>query len=127
MRTPTPTPNWKEIILASPEWPEDLVVPQNDLLPEDSESVQDSMYVNEHWEWELWRHPEGHCYYLKVWRMNQAEFGQPATPGAMLSVLETFQFLMSNLMPRDVIADLAFERPDLVQSFKLPPGAPGLH
>jgi hypothetical protein len=62
----TPTPNWKAAILASPDWPDDLVVPQNDPLPEDSGAIQDSMSTKENWEWELWRHPEGHCYYLKI-------------------------------------------------------------
>ena len=66
MKSPrsNPTPNWKGAILASPDWPDDLVVPQNDPLPEDSEAIQDSMSTKESWEWELWRHPEGHCYYL---------------------------------------------------------------
>ncbi len=127
MPTPDPTPNWKEIILSSPDWPEDLVIPQNDPLPEDSEIIQESIYANEHWEWELWRHPDGHCYYLKAWRMSEDESSQPGPLGTTLTVMEAFQFLMSNLMPRDVIADLAFARPDLVQSFKLPPGAPGLN
>ena len=62
-----PTPNWKHVILATHDWPDDLVVPQTDPLPEDSEAIQDSMSTKENWEWELWRHPEGHCYYLKVW------------------------------------------------------------
>jgi len=30
-------------------------------------------------------------------------------------------------MPRDVIADLAFEHPDLLKPFALPPGEPGLN
>ena len=85
------------------------------------------MCQNEHWEWELWRHPDGHCYYLKVWPMNEGQFGKPNTPAVKLTVMESFQFLMSNWMPRDVIADLVFERPDLVRSLKLPPGAPGLN
>ena len=50
-----------------------------------------------------------------------------AFPGAELTVMEAFQFLMSNWMPRDVIADLTFERPDLVKPFELPPGGPGLN
>lgn len=124
---PTPTPNWKEIILASPDWPEDLRIPQKDSLPEDSECIQDSMCMNEHWEWELWRHPDGHCYYLKVWPMNSSAFGKPNTPGVALTVMETFHFLMNNWMPRDVLADLAFERPDMLKSLDLPPGAPGLN
>jgi len=85
------------------------------------------MCTNEHWEWELWRHPDGHCYYLKVWPMNEGIFGQRKTPGAELTVMETFQFLMSNWMPRDVMADLAFERPDLLKSLDLPPSKPGLN
>lgn len=83
--------------------------------------------MNEHWEWELWRHPDGHCYYLKAWPMNDGDFGKPHTPGAVLSVMETFQFLMSNWMPRDVIADLLFERPDMAKALDLGPGSPGLN
>ena len=127
MAKPEPTPNWKEILLASPDWPEDLRIPQNDPLPEGSENIQDSMGANEHWEWQLWRHPDGHCYYLKVWPMDQGGFGQPNTPGAALTVLETFHFLMTNWMPRDVLIDLALERPDVLKSLDLPPGAPGLN
>ena len=41
--------------------------------------------------------------------------------------METFQFLISNWMPRDVIADLIFERPDMMKSPDLPPGTPGLN
>jgi hypothetical protein len=51
-----PTPNWKHVILATHDWPDDLVVPQNDPLPEESEPIQDSMSTKENWEWELWRH-----------------------------------------------------------------------
>ena len=58
-----PTPNWKALILSSPEWPDDLVVPQNDPLPEESEAIQDSMSTKENWEWELCRHPDGHFDY----------------------------------------------------------------
>jgi len=57
-----PTPNWKQVILATHDWPDDLVVPQDDSLPEDSEAIQDSMSTKEKWEWELWRHPNGHSY-----------------------------------------------------------------
>jgi hypothetical protein len=110
---PKPTPNWKEIILASPDWPEDLVIPQNDKLPKGSECLQDSMYTNEHWDWELWRHPDGHCYYLKVWPIDEGKFGKPNTPGVKLTVMETFHFLMTNWVPRDVLVDLALERPDM--------------
>jgi hypothetical protein len=122
-----PTPNWKQVVLASPDWPDDLVVPQNDSLPEESEAIQDSMSTKESWEWELWRHPEGHCYYLKVWPMDEADYDNASTPGAELTVMEAFQFLLTNWMPRDVIADLTFERPDLVKPFELPPGGPGLN
>jgi hypothetical protein len=125
---PTPTPNWKAIILAGPDWPEDLTIPQNDQLPEDSECIQESMCTNEHWDWELWRHPDGHCYYLKAWPTDEGEFAsKPNTPGATLTVMETFHFLMSNWMPPDVLADMAFERPDMLKSFDLPPGTPGLN
>lgn len=103
------------------------MIPQSKPLAEDSECIQDSMCMNEHWEWELWRHPDGHCYYLKVWPMNSGDFGKPNTPGVALTVMETFHFLMNNWMPRDVLADLAFERPDMLKSLDLPPGAPGLN
>jgi hypothetical protein len=115
-----PTPNWKQVVLASPDWPNVLVVPQNDSLPEESEAIQDSMSTKESWEWELWRHPEGHCYYLKVWPMDEADYENASTPGAALTVMETFQLLLTNWMPRDVIADLTFEHPDLVKPFELP-------
>jgi len=59
--------------------------------------------------------------------LDEGKFGKPNTPGAALTVMETFQFLMSNWMPRDVLADLAFERPDLLKSLDLPPGSPGLN
>ncbi len=59
--------------------------------------------------------------------MDEGKFGQPKTPGVVLTVMETFQFLMSNWMPRDVIADLIFEHPDMLKSRDLPPGAPGLN
>ena len=102
-------------------------MPQNDPLPEESEAIQDSMSTKESWEWELWRHPEGHCYYLKIWPLDEGLFDNPNTPGAELSVMEAFQFLMSNWMPRDVIADLTFEHPELVKPFDLPPSGPGLN
>ena len=104
-----------------------MTIPQNDKLPEGSENIQDSMGANEHWEWQLWRHPDGHCYYLKVWPMDKGEFAAPNTPGAALTVMETFHFLMTNWMPRDVIADLIFERPDMLKSLDLPPGSPSLN
>jgi len=72
------------------------VAPQNDSLPEDSEANQDSMSTKENWEWELWRHPEGHCYYLKIWPMDEGHFGNASTPGAALSVMEAFQFLLNH-------------------------------
>ena len=122
-----PTPNWKQVVLASPDWPDDLTIPQNDKLPEGSENIQDSLGANEHWEWQLWRHPDGHCYYLKVWPMDKADYDNASTPGAELTVMEAFQFLMSNWMPRDVIADLTFEHPELVKPFDLPPSGPGLN
>lgn len=129
MKSPrsNPTPNWKAAILVSPEWPDDLVVPQNDPLPEDSEAIQDSMSTKENWEWELWRHPEGHCYYLKVWPMDEGHLDDPNTPGAELSVMEAFQFLLTNWMPRDVFADVIFEHPDIVKSLGFPVTKPGLN
>ena len=75
-----PTPNWKHVILATHDWPDDLVVPQNDPLPEQSEAIQDSMSTKENWEWELWRHPDGHSYYLKLWAMDEGDFGNPKIP-----------------------------------------------
>ena len=122
-----PTPNWKHVILATHDWPDDLVVPQNDPLPEDSEAIQGSMSTKENWEWELWRHPEGHCYYLKMWPMSEADFDNPSTPGAELSVMEAFQFLLTNWMPRDVFADVIFEHPDIVKSLGFPVTKPGLN
>ena len=41
--------------------------------------------------------------------------------------METFQFLISNWMPRDVIADLIFENPDMVKSLDLGPHSPGVN
>ena len=122
-----PTPNWKGVILSSPEWPDDLVVPQNDHLPEDSEAIQDSMSTKENWEWELWRHPDGHCYYLKVWPMDEADYGNLSTPGAELTVKEAFQFLFTNWMPRDVITDLICDHPDIVKPLGFPIVKPGLN
>ena len=128
MKSPqsNPTPNWKAAILASPDWPDDLVVPQNEPLPEESEAIQDSMSTKENWEWELWRHPEGHCYYLKIWPMDEGDFGNPKTPGAELTVMEDFQFLLTNWMPRDVFADVIFEHPDIVKALGFPVTKPGL-
>ena len=121
-----PTPNWKQAILVSPEWPKDLVIPQDDELPEDSEPIQESSEDDKGWKWELWRHPDGHCYYLKVWPTEEADLANPDTPGAMLSVMEAFQFLVINSLPRDIIADLLFEHPDFVKTFAVPP-SPGLN
>jgi len=42
-RPPKPMPNWKRVILAPPDWPEDLIIPQNDKLPKDSESIRESL------------------------------------------------------------------------------------
>jgi hypothetical protein len=58
--------------------------------------------------------------------MDEADYGNVSSPGAELTVMEAFQILLSNWMPRDVIADLTLERPDLVKLFELPPGGPGL-
>ena len=49
---------------------------------------------------------------------------KPNTPGVTLTVMETTHFLMSNWMPPDVLADMAFERPDMLKSFDLPPRHP---
>ena len=122
-----PTPNWKGLILSNPEWPDNLVVPQNDSLPEDSEAIQDSMCTKENRKWELWRHPEDHCYYLEVWPMDEGDFGNASTPAAELSVIQAFQFLLTNWIPRDVIADLIFEHPDLVKAMGFPLRRPGLN
>ena len=129
MRTPKPssTPKWKQIILSTPEWPEDLSVPQNEVLPADSECIQESMFTNEHWEWELWRDEENPCYFLKVWPIEDPKAGDADGPGVALTLTEAFQFLMVNLMPRDVVADLAFEHPELLKSLQIPPPAPGLN
>jgi hypothetical protein len=86
-----------------------LIIPQAEPLPEGTESILESMYTNEHWEWELWRHPDGPRYLLKVWPFNEAAFGKPNSPGLALTLAETFQFLMTNCMPQEVLADLAAE------------------
>jgi hypothetical protein len=124
---PTPTPNWKEIILAGPDWPEQFDFPQTDSMPEGCEVILESTYFNEHWEWELWRQPDGKRYFLKAWPMDDGTFSDPLTPGAALTVAEAFQFLMTNWMPRDVIADLAPERPDIMIALNLLPNSPGLN
>ena len=115
----TTTPDWKSIIMAGPEWPAHLIIPQNDPIPEGSECVQDSMHTNELWEWELWRQPDGQRYYLTVIRLDVEEFVWPRPPGLALTVLDTFQFLMTNWMPPSLVADLAAQIP---AAFKgLPP------
>jgi hypothetical protein len=89
VRTLSPkfTPNWKEIILVSPDWPDNLTVPQNDELPEDSEPLRSDTCTSERWVWELWRHPDGHCYYIKAWPQDEADPENPDTPGAALTVM----------------------------------------
>ena len=57
----------------------------------------------------------------------EGHFDNPNTPGAELTVMEAFQFLLTNWMPRDVIADLTFEHPELVKPVDLPPTGPGLN
>lgn len=41
--------------------------------------------------------------------------------------MEAFQFLLTNWMPGDVLADVIFEHPDLVKAIGLPPTNPGLN
>jgi hypothetical protein len=108
-------PDWKEIIVAGPDWPQGLVIPKNDPIPEGSECVQDSMFTNEHWEWELWRQPDGRRYFLVVIRKDIEEFVVPRPPGVALTVPETFQFLMTNLMPAIVLSDLTKRLPTFLQ------------
>ena len=124
---PSSDPDWKTILLAGPDWPPNFAIPQKDCMAEDSECILESMFVSEHWEWELWRHPDGHCYYLKVWPIHDGKFGDPKTPGAALTVLETFQFLMTNWMPPDVLADMAFEGPNFLKLIDPPQDDPGLN
>jgi hypothetical protein len=78
------------------------------------------MSTKENWEWELWRHPEGHCYYLNIWPEDEGDFGNASTPGAALTVLEAFQFLFTNWMPPDVFADVIFEHPEIVKHLGFP-------
>ena len=125
--SPSSQPDWKSILLAGPDWPKHFVIPQTEVMEAGSEIILESMFNHEHWEWELWRHPDGHCYYLKHWPFNQGKFGNPKTPGLELTVMEAFQFLMANWMPRDVVADMMFEHADLFKSMVLPPGKPGLN
>lgn len=98
-------PKWKATILAGPDWPEQFDFPQADPMPKGSESVLESTYFNEHWEWELWRQPDGKRYFLKAWPMDEGKFSDPNTPGAALTVAEAFQFLMTNWMPQIVLDD----------------------
>lgn len=42
-------------------------------------------------------------------------------------MMEAFQFLLTNWMPRDVIADLIFEHPDLLKAFGSPLSRLGLN
>lgn len=122
-----PTPNWKGVIFSTPDWPDDLVVPQTDPLVAGSEAIQDSMCTKENWEWELWRHPEGYCYYLKIWPMDQGKFGDRTTPGAALTLMETFQFLLTNWIPRDVTTDLICDHPEVLKPFGFPISTAGLN
>jgi hypothetical protein len=108
-------PDWHDIIFAGPDWPKDLKIPQTDPIPDGSECVQDSMFTNEHWEWELWRQPDGQCYYLTVIRKDIEEFVVPRLPGVALTVHETFLFLMANLMPAIIISDLTRQLPSFLQ------------
>lgn len=102
-------------------------MPQSEPLPEESEVIQDSMSTKENWEWELWRHPEGHCYYLKNWPVDEGHFDDPNTLGAELTVMEAFQFFLTNWMPRDVFAGLIFEHPAIVKTLGYPVTKPGLN
>ena len=68
------------------------MVPQTDPLPEESEAIEDSMSTKENWEWELRRHPEGYCYYLKIWPMDEGDFGNASTPGVELTVKKPSSF-----------------------------------
>jgi hypothetical protein len=122
-----PTPNWKHVILTTRDWPDDLVVPQNDPLPKGSRDIQDSMGTNDTWEWSLWRHPEGQCYYLKLWPMDEGDSGNIRPRGAELTVMEAFQFLFTNWMPRDLVTDLICDHPDLVKPLGFPILKPGLN
>jgi hypothetical protein len=70
---------------------------------------------------------DGHSYYLKLWPMGEADFDNPKTPGVELSVMETFQFLFTNWMPRDVTADLICDHPDILKPLGFPVTKPGLN
>ena len=59
--------------------------------------------------------------------MDEGHFDNPNTPAAELSVMEAFQFLLTNWMPRDVFADVIFEHPDIVKHLGYPVTKPGLN
>ena len=71
--------------------------------------------------------PRRHCYYLKVWPMDEADYENASTPGAELTVMEAFQFLFTNWMPRDVITDPICDHPDIVTPLGFPIVKPGLN
>ena len=60
----------------------------------------------------------------QVWPMDEGDFGNASTPGVELTVMEAFQFLFTNWMPRDVIADLIFDHPDIVKPSAFPSPSP---
>lgn len=113
--------------MAGPDWPADLVIPQTDPIPENSECVQDSMFTNEHWEWELWRQPDGRRYFLTVIRLNVEEFVVPRLPGVALTVMEAFQFLMTNWMPPSVLADVIAQIPSALRNLETGTPPPSLN
>jgi hypothetical protein len=118
--SPPSQPDWKSVILAGPDWPKDFVVPQADIPPKGSETVLESFYGSENWEWELWRQPDGKRYFLKIWPFNEGKFSNPKTPGVALSVTEAFQFLMTNWMPRVIYQDMEAICPEFAKG-NLPP------
>jgi hypothetical protein len=59
--------------------------------------------------------------------MDEADYDNASTPGAELTVMEAFQFLLTNWMPRDVFADVIFEHPDIVKTLGFPVTKPGLN
>ena len=124
---PSPTPKWKETILTSSDWPEDFAFPQMDFLPEGAESVLESMYGNEHWEWELWRQLDGQRYFLKIWPFNDGKFSDPNTPGVALTVPEAFQFLMTNWMPQIVLEDFTAQCPAFLKDLATNATPPSLN
>jgi hypothetical protein len=104
--------------MAGPDWPADLLIPQTDPIPEGSECVQDSMLTNEHWEWELWRQPDGRRYFLAVIHNGTQEFVSPRSLGLALTVTEAFQFLMSNWMPPIVLSDITAQIPSALRDIE---------